>query len=292
MKKDRIYISICSRGLNNNFLELLKCINKNYIKSNFDIRVLITFNLSKKINFFDKKLIKSKLKKINFKIIYEKQVGISKVRNRSLSYLKKLKFIYCCFLDDDCVIKDNYLEKHLNFIKKNKCNIVSGPQIYKSKMKFFKAFERNFSQGEEISWASTNNVFFKKDILKYNLIFSNKVSRYGFGEDQLFFSKLSNYGEVIKWNNNPVFEVSQKKRESLNWFINRNYRYGLTGILVDRELYNLFSAYILNIFKAFYNLARSLLCLFFSPIDLKNNLYKSLAFFLRFIGRILNIVRF
>ena len=49
---------------------------------------------------------------------------------------------------------------------------------------------------------------------------------------------MSKNGEIIKWNNNPVYEISQKKRENLKWFINRNFKYGITGILIDIELYN------------------------------------------------------
>jgi hypothetical protein len=112
--------------------------------------------------------------------------------------------------------------------------------------------------------------FLKKKYLKIILFFSEKVSKYGYGEDQLFFSKMSKNGEVIKWNQNPVYEISQKKRENLRWFIERNLKYGLTGMLIDKELYNFVIAYILNILKAFYNLALAGVYLFLIPIDLMN----------------------
>ena len=95
MKKDRIYISICSRRYNNNLLALLKCIHQNSIASNLDIKVLITFNNSNKIEYLQTKLIKKNLKKIDCKIIYEKKIGISHVRNKSLKFLKSLNFDYC-----------------------------------------------------------------------------------------------------------------------------------------------------------------------------------------------------
>ena len=291
-KNNNIYISICSRNFNKNFLNLLKCVYKNSLNIDIKISVLIVFNQSSIIKNFQKILIKKNLKRINYNILYEKKLGISHARNKSLKYLKSINCKYCCFLDDDCKIDNNFILNHLIFIKKNNCSIVSGPQIYQSKKSFFRAFERNFTQGKKIFWASTNNVFFKKKILHKNIIFSNKVSKYGYGEDQLFFSKMSKNGEIIKWNNNPVYEISQKKRENLNWFINRNFKYGMTGILIDTELYNFFLAYILNIIKAIYNLIISVLYFFLIPLNSKNYLFKSIAFFIRFLGRTVALFKF
>ena len=38
----------------------------------------------------------------------KKKVGISNARNKILKELKYLKFKYCCFLDDDCIIKKKF----------------------------------------------------------------------------------------------------------------------------------------------------------------------------------------
>ncbi len=290
MKKDSIYISICSRGINKNFFNLLRCIYKNSLNNKIKIKVIIVFNHAKIIKEFQKMKITKNLKSVNYKIIYEQKLGISNVRNKSLSYLKDRDFDYCCFLDDDCKINSNFILNHLKFIKKNNCNIVSGPQIYTSTKPFLKVFERNYPQGKKIYWASTNNVFFKKKILKNKINFSKKVSKYGYGEDQLFFSKMSKNGEVIKWNKNPVYEITDKNRESYSWFVMRNFNYGLTGILIDKELYNFFTAYLLNILKAFLNLILSIIYFFFIPLDKNKNLFKSIAFFIRFLGRIKNII--
>jgi hypothetical protein len=58
MKKNRVYISICSRGFTNNLLNILKCIYKNSLNNNIKISVLIVFNQSKIIKKFQKLLIK------------------------------------------------------------------------------------------------------------------------------------------------------------------------------------------------------------------------------------------
>ena len=88
MKKNRIYITICSRKYNSNLLELLKCISLNNKNSNINLKVLITFNNSKKIKILENNLIRQNLKKIKYFIIYEKKIGISFVRNKALSFLK------------------------------------------------------------------------------------------------------------------------------------------------------------------------------------------------------------
>ena len=118
------------------------------------------------------------------------------------------------------------------------------------------------------------------------------MSKYGYGEDQLFFSKMSKSGEVIKWNQNPVYEVLQKKRENLMWFIDRNFKYSLSGVLIDNELHNYIVAYILNILKAVFNLMLAFLYLLLTPIGKVNYFYKSFACFIRFLGRTINIIKF
>ena len=92
MKKDKIIISICSRSFNNNLLVLLNCIYKNWQFSNLNIKVLIIFNGSKKIQNLQKKLIQKNLKKIKYIIGFENRVGISYVRNRVLKKLKSLDY--------------------------------------------------------------------------------------------------------------------------------------------------------------------------------------------------------
>ena len=55
-----------------------------------------------------------------------------------------------------------------------------------------------------------NVISLSRNNLPNSLNFSENVTKYGFGEDQLFFSQLFKLGETIKWNNNPVFEIVQK----------------------------------------------------------------------------------
>ena len=124
------------------------------------------------------------------------------------------------------------------------------------------------------------------------MIFSNYVTKYGFGEDQLFFSKLTQKQFSIRWNKfNYVYEQKNKNREKIKWFLKRNLNYGLTGILIDISLYGKFNGIIVNFLKSFYNFALFFIYLFLIPFNLKINLYFSLSFILRGLGRTLGIFK-
>ena len=118
--------------------------------------------------------------------------------------------------------------------------------------------------------------------MEYNLFFSNTVSQYGFGEDQLYFSRIDKLGEKIIWNKNPVFEIVQKERENIKWFLKRNFKYGLTGILIESEIYGFLKAFLLNFIKLIYNLCLSIYYLLILPFNPISNFYKCLGFFLDF----------
>ena len=142
MKKDRICITICSRGWSKNILKILNDLNKNINKKKLNISFILVFNHQYKIKRSEVNSLRKILKLNIFKIFYEKKkLGVSNVRNKALKILKKINFDYCLFIDDDCSIKKKFLTNHLNFIKKSNTNIVTGPQIFKSKkicIKFLK----------------------------------------------------------------------------------------------------------------------------------------------------------
>ena len=128
----------------------------------------------------------------------------------------------------------------INVLKKNKADIVTGPQFSKSNNLFLKVIERNFKNGSKIKWASTNNVFFKSSTIKNNLKFSSLLNKTG-GEDQLFFLNLFKIGKNFYWNSHaPVYELRDQKRENFMWFFKRNLRYGTSSIIIYRNLYGVF----------------------------------------------------
>ena len=94
----------------------------------------------------------------------------------------------------------------LKFIKKNKVDIIGGPQLTKSYSLFSNLLIREEKHEAKIKWVSTNNCFVKKNVLKNNINFSKKLNLIG-GEDQLFFMLQNKKGFEISWNQKAkVFE--------------------------------------------------------------------------------------
>ena len=288
--KKKIVISVCSRSFNNGLLNLLNSISENSILRQFKTTVLIVINNKNKITHLQKKKIKKIIRKYNLKIIYETRKGISFARNKSLNFLKSIRFDYGCFLDDDCFIKKDYFKQNLLFIKNSKCDVVTGPLLNVSKKIHHRTFQRYFNHQKKITWASTNNVFFKKKIITNNLTFSEKVTKFGFGEDQLYFLNISKNGYKIFWNKySKVYETKNIQKEKFNWFVDRNLRYGLTGKLIDYEFYGNKIGFFINLLKIFFNLLLSFISIikiFNPPIQ---NVYYFIAYTLRSIGRFLCI---
>ena len=288
MKKNKIIICICARKVNQNLFKLLQDIYSNKNKK-YKLTVLIVFNQSSKIKKSTILKMFKILKEIKFFVIYENKIGVSHARNKVLEYLKKKNYDFINFIDDDCRIKPNYIYKHYTLIKFLKIPIITGPQIYDSNLIRFSVFERYFKNLTKVKWASTNNVFFIKKIIKKNSNFSTNVTKYGFGEDQLFFSQLSNQGEIIKWHHNPVYESVNAEKRKVSWFIKRNFYYGLTGVMIDRELYNKFHLIVNYLIKIVFYFCKFIIYSLMIPINPKKNFYLAVAFFLRLIGRMYSI---
>ena len=289
MKPFKISLCICTRKFDKKLLNCLRSIKKINIKNTFKLYIIIVFNSKKKISKKELLIIKKLNLKNEIKFLYEKKIGVSHARNCYLKFVSNQKFDFCAFIDDDCIINKNFFLNYLLFIDKENCEIVTGPQLYASKKAYFRVLERNFEYGEKVKWASTNNVFFKHKILKNNIHFSNLVTKYGFGEDQLFFSQQNQLGNIIKWTNNKVYEVIQKNRESMIWFLDRSFKFGLTGFLIDKEIYGRLNGLIINFGKIgyyFYLIIESVFVNIYRP---KLIFYNILFNIFRILGRLTSI---
>jgi len=162
-------------------------------------------------------------------------------------------------------------------------DVVAGPQKSISSNIFLKAMERNYSHGTNIKWASTNNVFFKSNVIRNKINFNKKLNKIG-GEDQLFFHTLFKIGKKFFWNSKAiVYELSNNKRENFKWFYRRNLRYGASSIIIYRKLYgNFFGNFIIliKLFKDFFGILRNLFKIF---ID-KKYLILLLMYAIRVLG--------
>ena len=235
-------------------------------------------------NYNYKKYTKHINKRIKIQTFKEKLKGLSTSRNKILDILKKKKFKYAAFIDDDCVVHKNWLNSMIEMIVRKDTDIVTGPQISKSKNILLRIMERENDHAKEVKWASTNNVFLKKSALNNKIKFSLKLNNIG-GEDQLFFLELNKLGKKIYWNSNaPVFELVDKKRENLAWFCKRNLRYGASSTIIYKTLRGSFLGTILIFFKILSDFNNSLIYLIRSSLFSKKNFIISLMYFLRVIG--------
>jgi len=288
MKK--LIICICTYKRNESLKNCLKSLEKLSNPTKIKITILIVDNTKKYQSF---NLIKKIKKKFIYKIIQtnESKRGVVYARNKALKKLKRLNPQYISFIDDDCTVNKSWLINILRIIELKKADIVTGPQIYfkeKKDINYTKFFEKkyNLSIGR-VKWAATNNVFFSYNAIKNTkLIFDKHLNKFGMGEDQLFFSILSQKGYKIYWSNNvKVYEKNHDHRSNIYWLIKRSFRLGVLGHYIDKKLYGSFYGYLANYFKSFYYL----LCIpiFILTIFNKNSQINIINFLFRFLGKLI-----
>ena len=288
----KIAICICfSKNNENHHHKILN--NLNIIKipkdCNLSFYLVVNNNPARLMNL-KKKIITNK--KINIIILRSAKKDIPNTRNIFLSKIKKKSVKYIGFLDDDCKINRNWVYLMTNFIIKYKCDIIGGPQnhiVLNTKYrKLYSILEPAYSNKQKIKWAATNNCFFKKQILnKTNLTFNQNLKNIG-GSDELFFRKLEKKGFSIMWNSKAtVEEYSQADRENYTWFLKRNFRYGYSGLIIDKNIYGKINGYFMNIFKLAFLILLSLINVFF--IFRKYNFIKSLFYLAKASGRFISI---
>ena len=286
--RNKIAFCICTRNRKQKLKRSLSSIKelKNLKKFNVEV-ILISndkLNYTKILNYFSK----------NFKIRFFKEniSGVSNSRNRILKILRTKKPKYAAFIDDDCVVSKSWLVSMINMIKKKNADIITGPQISKSNNILLKLMERHQLHEIKTNWASTNNVFLKVSALRNKIVFSNKLNHVG-GEDQLFFLNLNKIGKKIFWNSEAaVFEMNNKKRESLRWFIKRNLRYGASAVIIYKSLHGDFVGYFILLIKLINDLKKFAICIVKSLFFSKKNFYLSIMYKMRIVGLFIGLFGF
>ena len=287
-------IAICICFSKKNEIHHHKIINNlNIIKipkeCNLSFYLVVNNNPTKLIDLI-KKIITNK--KINIFILNSVKKDIPNTRNIFLLKIKNKNLDYVGFLDDDCKINRNWVYLMTNFITRYKCDIVGGPQYHKvTNLKYKKLYnilEPPNTNKQNIRWVATNNCFFKKKILdKTNLLFNQYLKNIG-GSDQLFFSKLKKKGFSIMWNSKAsIEEYLQVDRENYIWFLKRNFRYGYSGLIIDKNIYGKKIGYLMNISKIILLFFLSLINLFL--IFREYNLIRSLFYFVKGSGRLVSM---
>ncbi len=286
-----IYICSLLSKKNLKFLNShLNSLNRLKIPSNCKLKFV--FVLSPKINV-TKNLLKRFLNKVDYSIIESIKDNIPYSRNVFLKFLKNKNVQYAGFVDDDCVIDENWLSNMIKFIDQNNCDIVGGPQYHEVKNKIFRNYydvlEPTHYHGQLVSWVATNNCFFSKKVFSMSKVFFDiNFARVG-GSDQLFFSKLDKKRFIIRWNEKSfITENFNAEREKKTWFFRRNLRYGYSGNLIDKKIYGKISLIIIFM-KLIYLIN---VALFLLLIPSRKNYIKASFLFLRATGRFIGLFNY
>ena len=288
-------LSICIPTYNRNesLKKCIKSINKIKIKNKIKINIIIVDN-SKNNNLL--KVKKQLIKNSKFKILFlsEKKRGIVNARNKCLQAANKFNPKYLAFTDDDVTLDKNWLINNLLIINNYSADIVTGPQNYlkvkqnENLINYNELFEKKYNNKiKKVKWAATNNVFIRYKSIKLipNLKFDKNLNKFGIGEDQLFFSTLSNLGLKILWSKKvKVFEKIYSHRNTSDWVKNRSSRLGILGHYIDIKLHGKILGYFLNYLKCFFYL----FIFFLTIINPLAKVYKIklLNLFFRFYGRL------
>ena len=278
---------ICTTEKSKFLSKFLKSVNNLKIK-NRRIKLLIIENSIKKKH---KSLIgKTLIKHIPFEYSLEKKIGIPFARNKALRLSKKIKARYLCFFDDDCEISRDWMEKIIEFKKKIKSEIVTGPQIPKQKNQYHSILSKSPYNFQKLRWAATNNVVIDKKILdRHNIEFSTKLANIG-GSDQLFFTQLNLKGFEIRWcSNAKVFENQNNLERNFKWFVKRSFRYGISSNLIYKEAYGSFKGSLFVFLKFFYELLFFFNYFALVIINPKKNSLFSIMYLFRSIGSFLSL---
>ena len=286
-------IQICSILSKKNLRFLnshLKSLNRLKIPSNCKLKIIFVIN--PKI-YKIRNLIKSFLDDKDYLIIESIKDNIPESRNVFLKFLKNKNVQYAGFVDDDCLIDQNWLYNMIKFINKNNCDIVGGPQYHKVKDDIFRNYynvlEPTRNHGQIVRWVATNNCFFSSKVFsKSKVFFDPRFARVG-GSDQLFFSKLSRKKFIIRWNKKSfITENFNHEREKKKWFFKRNLRYGYSGNLIDKKNYGNISLIIIFL-KLFYLIIGAL---FLILIPSRKNYIKASFLLLRALGRFMGFLNY
>ena len=278
---------ICTTEKSKFLSKFLKSVNNLKIK-NMRIKLLIIENSIKKKH--ESLIGKTLIKHIPFEYSLEKKIGIPFARNKALRLSKKIKARYLCFFDDDCEISRDWMEKIIEFKKKIKSEIVTGPQIPKQKNQYHSILSKSPYNFQKLRWAATNNVVIDKKILdRHNIEFSTKLANIG-GSDQLFFTQLNLKGFEIRWcSNAKVFENQNNLERNFKWFVKRSFRYGISSNLIYKEAYGSFKGSLFVFLKFFYELLFFFNYFALVIINPKKNSLFSIMYLFRSIGSFLSL---
>lgn len=285
-----LFICICASNRPFLLKRTLYSLSKLYKPSHVNVHVVIIDN---NIYSNNRSIIKKFNNKSFFKLIYKYELkkGIVNSRNKFIDYIlsEKKKIDFIGFVDDDCEIDKKWLINHMRSFKDySHISISTGPQLANKanslEKTFYNLLNKNlYRKFKTTSWAATNNVIIRFEILKKTKIkfdlFLNNIG----GSDQLFFAKLNKRNYKILWNANAkVYENLSLRKLNFNWFFKRSLRYGFSGAYIYSALHGNLVGFLLSGSKIIYLLLYSILLI---PLIFKKfYFFKSLMNLIKILG--------
>ena len=216
----------------------LESINQLVLPRNIKIEILVIDNSSE---FPSTSIIEEFTNKSRLKVHYfvEEKRGISAARNRLLIEALKFKASHIAMFDDDELLDPNWLISHFDCYNSNpEAIIISGPTYCEFDQEYPKYIIQNNifrssttkKTGEKRNVCAAGNVFFPTTIMSESDIFLSENYNLMGGEDGDFFTKASNSGYTIIWNNEAKNkEYIDKSRANLKWIMGRYFYNGYAG---------------------------------------------------------------
>lgn len=173
-------------------------------------------------------------------VITEPIRGIPHARNRALRFARQRKLDWIAFVDDDCLVEDDWLVGLAEFIGKPMIGAVAGgwkfvpgtkpsklvPASYWGRQDYY--FGRRMLSGDVLPHAYTRTVAFSLNSLNDSELreLEFDVSRNNLGgSDVIFFKKIAEHGiQIVYAPKSQVKEIYSGQRVSLVWHMKRKLR--------------------------------------------------------------------
>jgi len=231
-----ITICVCTRKRQEGLYKLLDSFAKMQIPSDTQISIVVVEN-----DFVNhsENIIKEFSSKSKFKINYflETKQGIAFARNTSVK--GAVGSVFCCFVDDDQTVANDWLVELMRCQKEFNADGVWGtnPPVFNKKVPaYIKRFHTGstFNYGEIVPEAYTNSLLLKKEYLdKIEGPFDVRLNFTG-GEDCYLTSIITKMGGVIRCNPDAkAYEIIPESRTKIKYIIKRTYRTSNTSFFVE-----------------------------------------------------------
>ena len=236
MKMTDISICVCTRKRQEGLKKLLDSFIEMQIPSDTQVSIVIVENdVENHSEYIVNEFSYKSTIKINY--LLETKQGLAFARNTSVKGADGSTF--CCFVDDDQIVANDWLIELMRCQKEFNADGVWGtnPPLFEEKVPdYITRFhtDSEFNYGDIVKEAYTNCLLLKKEYLdKIEGPFDVRLNFTG-GEDCYITNIITKMGGVIRCNPNAkAFEIIPKSRTKIKYIIKRTYRTSNTSFFVE-----------------------------------------------------------